>query len=607
MLNEEIKRNEQWYRRRHMALTKAGKKQASSAYEGDSAFQRVMGEEVEASSAYLFNAIQNFHADAMDNYPRANVLARSKDDMMEAAKLSHILPALHDRIGLEKTYDRVMWCKGIQGWSFYSVLWDKNADGGAGEISVKKVKLLNLYWDQEVEDFQESSDVFYVHRKRGDELKRKYPHVDFDKLGYENGDSERQIGNPRNPTDYKLDVVDWYYKKMAEDGRTVLHYCKFCGDVVLYATENDPELCERGLYDHGLYPFIPDVLYPLEGQVAGFGKVSVGSNTQAYVDILSQAIVEMALWSCRPRYFEKEGTGLNDGDFLDTSKQIVKVSGDLEGIQPMQMPKLDGNIINLRDGLINMLNDNTNARSMATGATSGGVTTASGLAILDQNQGKTGRDANRESFRAFREVVQMEIELIRQFYTDDHYFRVVDEITGQTEYLALNNRGLVVCDDGKGRKAHPLFDLEITTEKASTYTRMANNELILSFFNAGFFEPKMGRQALACLKLMDFDRKEELVRMITGNIRDHEVKAAVAEVLMTYATAISDMYAEKGVKTDVVNETRTLVGQYLGETDGSSSTGGGTSSVWGAFSSLGSEHSVVRSARRETAEASSPV
>ena len=458
-----------------------------------------------------------------------------------------------------------------------------------------------------MEDIQESSDVFYVHQKRGSELKRRYPGVDFDKLGYENRDSERQIGNPRNPTSNKLDVVDWYYKKMTEDGRTVLHYCKFCGDVILYATENDPELHERGLYDHGLYPFIPDVLYPLEGQVAGFGKVSVGSNTQAYVDILSQAIVEMALWSCRPRYFEKEGTGLNDGDFLDTSKQIVKVSGDLDGIQPMQMPRLDGNIINLRDGLINMLNDNTNARSMATGTSSGGVTTASGLAILDQNQGKTGRDANRESFRAFREVVQMEIELIRQFYTDDHYFRVVDQITGQTEYLAINNRGLATHGDMRGVRAHPLFDLEITTEKSNSYTRMANNELLLSFFNARFFEPSKGRQALACLKLMDFDRKEELVRMITGNVRDHEVKEAVADVLMTYAAAISDLCAEKGMETNVVAETRALVAQYLGETDASSAAGAVSSSMRGLSSVEGKEHVLVRHARRETAEASSPV
>ena len=598
ILNEEVRLNEQWYRRRHMMMAKTGRKVSMPDHEGDSVPERVKGEEVEASSAYLFNAIQNFHADAMDNYPRANVLARSKEDMAEATKLSHILPALHDRIGLEKTYDRVMWCKGIQGWGFYSVLWDKNADFGAGEISVKKVKILNLYWDQEVEDFQESSDVFYVHQKRKDELRRAYPKVDFEKLSTDERDFERHMGNPKNAHSDKVDVVDWYYKKPTEDGRTVLHFCKFVGDVVLYATENDSELSERGLYDHGLYPFIPDVLYPMEGQVAGFGKISVGANTQAYVDILSQAIVEMALWSCRPRYFEKEGVGLNEADFMDTRKQIVKISGDPENLKPMQLPNLDGNIINLRDGLINILNDNTNARDVATGSSPGGVTAASGLAILDQNQGKTGRDANRESFRAFREIVQMEIELIRQFYTNDHYFRVIDQTTGQTQYLSVNNKGLV-GDREKG-KAHPLFDLEITTEKANAYTRMANNELILSFFNARFFDPSMGTQALACLKLMDFERKEELIQMITANIRDQEVKEAVAEVLMTYAAAIEEMYRERGIESNAVANTQALVQQLLGET--AVSTGGADMP-----SVSGQEHAVVKKAREETAGATSPV
>ncbi len=33
-------------------------------------------------------------------------------------------------------------------------------------------------------------------------------------------------------------MVDWYYKKRV-GGRTVLHYCKYVGETVLYATEND--------------------------------------------------------------------------------------------------------------------------------------------------------------------------------------------------------------------------------------------------------------------------------------------------------------------------------------------------------------------------------
>ena len=596
-LNEEIKRNEQWFRRRHKMTASTRERSEHHEYEGDSLPEVYRGEQVEASSAYLFNGIQNYHGDAMDNYPKCNVLSRSQADKDEAAKLTHILPALHDRIGLEKTYDRVMWCKGIQGWAFYAVLWDKDADRGKGEISVKKVKILNLYWDQEVEDFQESSDVFYVHQKRKSELKRRYPKINFDNVSTEQTDYERFTGNPTNSHNTKVDVVDWYYKKTAQDGRTVLHMCKFAGDVILYATENDPELAERGLYDHGMYPFIPDVLYPMEGQVAGFGKVSVGSTTQMYVDLLSQAILEMALWACRPRYFEQEGAGINKADFVDTRKQIVTITGDLEKIKPMQMPQLDGNIINLRDGLINILNDNTNAREVATGSAPSGVTAASGLAILDQNQGKTGRDANRESFRAFRQIVQMEIELIRQFYTEDHYFRVIDEVTGQTQYLAINNENMQPKEQGKD---HPMFDLEITTEKANSYTRMQNNELILSFYNSGFFDPQSGRKAIACLQLMDFERKEELIQMISANIRDQEVKEAVARVLMTYAQAIEEMYREQGIESNTVAKTQSLVQQLLGETEGRQ-----TGAEMPGMS--GREHAVVQKAREETSRATTPM
>ena len=51
----------------------------------------------------------------------------------------------------------------------------------------------------------------------------------------------------------------------------MLQYCKFTGETVLYATENDPELRERGWYDHGKYPFVFDVLFPEEGTPAGTG------------------------------------------------------------------------------------------------------------------------------------------------------------------------------------------------------------------------------------------------------------------------------------------------------------------------------------------------
>lgn len=52
-------------------------------------------------------------------------------------------------------------------------------------------------------------------------------------------------------TSEKSVVVDWYYKVKTPSGRTALHYVKFVGSTLLYASENDPEYRERGFTTTG--------------------------------------------------------------------------------------------------------------------------------------------------------------------------------------------------------------------------------------------------------------------------------------------------------------------------------------------------------------------
>ena len=63
----------------------------------------------------------------------------------------------------------------------------------------------------------------------------------------------------------------------------------------------------------------------------------------------------------------------------------------------------------------------------------------------------------------------------------------------------------------------PLFDIEITAQKQSPYSKMSQNELALQFYSAGFFNPQMADQALACLDMMDFDRKQFVMQKIAQN------------------------------------------------------------------------------------------
>ena len=63
----------------------------------------------------------------------------------------------------------------------------------------------------------------------------------------------------------------------------------------------------------------------------------------------------------------------------------------------------------------------------------------------------------------------------------------------------------------------PLFDIEVTAQKQSPYSKMSQNELALQFYSAGFFNPQMADQALACLDMMDFDRKHFIMQKIAQN------------------------------------------------------------------------------------------
>jgi hypothetical protein len=115
----------------------------------------------------------------------------------------------------------------------------------------------------------------------------------------------------------------------------------------------------------------------------------------------------------------------------------------------------------------------------------------------------------------------MVIELIRQFYDIPRCFRILGE-NGAQRFVQYSNAGISPQFQGvemgvdMGYRV-PLFDIEITAQKQSPYSKMSQNELALQFFGAGFFNPQIADQALACLEMMDFDRKQFIMQRIAQN------------------------------------------------------------------------------------------
>ena len=164
-----------------------------------------------------------------------------------------------------------------------------------------------LYWAPGVEDIQQSPHLFSLSLEDNEQLIGRFQQMEgHTGKGLDVG---QYIHDDSIDTTDKSVVVDWYYKKAQPGGQTVLHYCKYCNGVVLYASENDPELARRGFYDHGKYPFVFDPLFMEEDSPAGFGYIDVMKDTQTAIDEMNHAMDENVKLAAKQRFVERHGGG----------------------------------------------------------------------------------------------------------------------------------------------------------------------------------------------------------------------------------------------------------------------------------------------------------
>ena len=467
-----------------------------------------------SKSGWLHNVIVSKHADAMEAYPAPVILPREPDDEQTARTLSAVIPVVLEQSRFEEVYSDAVWAKLKSGTGVYKVVWDADALGGLGEISICAVDVLNLFWEPGVKDIQDSRYVFHTALADNDLLCERYPRL-RGRLGANSFSPTRFVYDDAASTEGKSTVVDCYYKKW-ERGRSVLHYLKFVGDTLLFSSE------EAGapLYDHGLYPFVFDSLFPVEGSPCGYGFVDLCKNAQTAIDLMDSAFIRNTMVGAMPRYFKRHDAGINESELLDLSKPLVAVDGNLgdDALKIIDFRPLSGNYIEYQRARINELRETSGNTETATGNISQGVTAASAIAALQEASGKGSRDSSRTSYRAYAQIVGLLIELIRQFYTAPRCFRILGR-SGAQEFVSISNSALLSQSQGNlagtalGERL-PVFDIEVRAEKASGYTRLSQNELALQFYNLGFFDPSRSEQSLLCLGMMDFDGRDELMEKL---------------------------------------------------------------------------------------------
>ena len=602
-LEQRIIDNEQFWKLRHWEQME---KEGQGGNSGDP----------QPASGWLVNCILSKHADAMDCYPAPTVLPREPDDRQEAQRLSRILPVVLKKNQFKRTYSSAWWYKLKSGCAVYGVFWDGTKLGGLGDISVKRMDLLNLFWEPGVTDIQDSAHFFSTELVDNDKLLAEYPQLEG-KLGRGNFTLSRYLYDDTVDTSNKSLVVDWYYHTNME-GRKVLQYCKYVGETVLYATENDtgqptetqlmgadengrpvmgqvpcgPSMAQRGWYDHGKYPFVFDVLFPEEGTPCGYGYIDLCKSPQKQIDLMNQAILKNTLANATPRFFIRSDGAVNENEYADWTRPFVHTNGNLgsDSIAPIRAGSLDSVYVAILNNKIGEMKETAGNRDVANGGTASGVTAGTAIAALQESSGKLSRNMIDDGYEAFADVVTLCIELIRQFYELPRQFRLLGAM-GTEEFVSYDHSGLQprVMDDGVTVSYRvPEFDLEIGAERESPYRTAEANQLALQLFQMGFFRDDLADQALRCLELMEFKNKDQLARVISGGQTQARQIAALRQQLLQLA--------------QVVDEAK---GTHLAESL-SAEQGGGQNAAASAGKAVQESHSAMERSRQQSREVVRP-
>ena len=504
--------------------------------------------EIKSATAWLWSCIVGKHAEAMDAYPEPVILPRMEEDKAEAQMLSDIVPVVLNMNGFEEEYSKSMWQKFQEGTGGYHVGWDKEKLGGIGDISVKNINLLNLYWEPGIEDLEESQNVFYVQIVDTKQLEQQYPQLKGKlKNAYLKPAEYRKDDSVT--TDGKSVLVDWYYHSW-QGPKKILHYCQFVNHEILYSTENNGE---AGLYDDGEYPFVLDPLYPVHGSPAGYGLIDVARDAQMDIDTLNQAMVQNAVVTSTPRWFIQTDGQINEDEYADWSRPFVHTGGGLgeQSLRQITATGIQGNALDMLSRKIDELKFITGNTDVQNGGTPAGVTAASAIAALQEQSGRGSKDSSRSSYRASVRIYTKVIERIRQFYEIPRWFRILGQ-NAEERFVEYSNARLKDQQIAGGaglaegyRK--PVFDIDVRSQRETAYTKLSQNELMIQLYQLGAFNPQNTDQILPMLDGMDFRGKEEIVSKIrmNGTLLDSLVKVGqiALQLAQQYNPQIADQLA----------------------------------------------------------------
>ncbi|MGJ4850874.1 hypothetical protein ACH6CV_11530 [Bacillota bacterium Meth-B3] len=457
----------------------------------------------------MFSTLEAVLADLMDHYPDAVLLGEEPRDDRQAECLTQLVRFVLKRRGYRKVYRAKCREALMKGASVQEVYWDDALLGGLGDAAVRAWAIDQFYWDPKFEDIQDGRAVFKLGYYPRSWYEERYPELaPFIARGFEARRDDRAYLEDDASEDVPL-LEYWFKAYEREAGAWTVHMAKLAGGVLLEDSRRErPE----GMYAHGMYPFIVEPLYPLNGQPVGLGLIDVLKNLQVYADALDQIILKNALMSGKMKLLVNRAADIDEGALTDMDAEVVRASRIDEGaVRWMQAQPLGGYLLGYQQMKLASIKEESGQNLFNRGETGGGITAASAIVALQEAGSKRSRVLIDQLFDGYERMVRMLVAVIEENYTERRVFRIYGE--GGGRQLAYGGGDHLID-----------FDVSIQVQKQTPYSKLYQNELALQLLGAGVIAPS------DALEMMSFEGRERiLVKVLERERRAEAGQAPQAE------------------------------------------------------------------------------
>lgn len=458
--------------------------------------------QVQPVTNICFSIVESIIPQLTDNRPQIVCLPTEPGDEKKAEILTNIIEYIWDVRDMDYKLIMNERTRIKHGMGIYKVFWNPELLKGLGDIDIINVPLDQFFISPRAKSVQDSDYVIYASQKSTEYIKKRYgKEVQTDSKYDEIAVFDDTDDSPRS--DNKVLLIEYWTK---ENGQ--IRLVTIAGDTLLRD--------EKAFYEHGRYPFVAIPAFPVEKKFWAMGVLAQIMSPQMIVNLLDQQILDNARLGGNGTILNGASSGLNKRAMTNMPYKILDVN-DPNQIKIERGQDIPGFIPNHLEVKKRDAESVSGIHDVTQGKAPSGVTAASAILALQESANQRVRLLGRTLEAGLKEIGELIIELVREFYTEERHIRILgdnyktkfikfkaDELKTKKEYPSANPESPE--QEPEVIEIDPDFDVRVEVGSSMQYSKAFLYEQAKELFQMQVIDEQ------ALLEVVKFPKAEEVLQ-----------------------------------------------------------------------------------------------